>query len=104
MLFDWFKILKNLEEKRGKNEGEIRATVSKYSFPVSRMESEDTIVQCASNYMKENNLSLLSQLLKKVSAKLDSARKVNHADILVKLGQKGFPNRDFQYQRLRLYS
>ena len=104
MLFDWFKILKNLEEKRGKNEGEIRATVCKYSFPVSRMESEGTIVQCASNYMKENNLSLLSQLLKKVSAKLDSARKVNHADILVKLGQKGFPNRDFQYQRLRLYS
>ena len=104
MLFDWFKILKNLEEKRAKNEGEIRATVCKYSFPVSRMESEGTMVQCASNYMKENNLSLLSQLLKKVSAKLDSARKVNHADILVKLGQKGFPNRDFQYQRLRLYS
>ena len=104
MLFDWFKILKNLEEKRAKNEGEIRATVCKYSFPVSRMESEGTIVQCASNYMKENNLSLLFQLLKKVSAKLDSARKVNHADILVKLGQKGFPNRDFQYQRLRLYS
>ena len=104
MLFDWFKILKNLEEKRAKNEGEIRATVCKYSFPVSRMESEGTIVQCASNYMKENNLSLLSQLLKKVSTNLDSARKVNHADILVKLGQKGFPNRDFQYQRLRLYS
>ena len=60
------------------------------------MESEGTILQCASNYMKENNLSLLSQLLEKVSTKLDSARKVNHADILVKLGQKGFPNRDFQ--------
>ena len=28
--------------------------------------------------------------------KLDSAREVNHADILVKLGQKGFPDRDFQ--------
>ena len=60
------------------------------------MESEGTILQCASNYMKENNLSLLSQLLEKVSTKLDSSRKVNHADILVKLGQKGFPNRDFQ--------
>ena len=32
----------------------------------------------------------------KVSTKLDAARKVNHADILVKLGQKGFPNTDFQ--------
>ena len=62
------------------------------------MESEGTsdVLQCASNYMKENNLSLLSQLLEKVSTKLDSARKVNPADILVKLGQKGFPNRDFQ--------
>ena len=28
--------------------------------------------------------------------KLDSAREVNQADVLVKLGQKGFPNRDFQ--------
>ena len=28
--------------------------------------------------------------------KIDSAREVNQADILVKLGQKGFPNRDFQ--------
>ena len=46
--------------------------------------------------MKENKLSLLSQLLEKVSTKLDAARKVNHADILVKLGQKGFPNTDFQ--------
>ena len=46
--------------------------------------------------MKENNLSLLFLLLEKVSPKFDSARKVNHADILVKLGQKGFPNRDFQ--------
>ena len=53
-------------------------------------------MQCASNYMKEKNLSLLSQLIEKVSAKLDSARKVNDADILVKFGQKGFPNRDFQ--------
>ena len=60
------------------------------------MESEGTIMQCASNYMKEKNLSLLSQLIEKVSAKLDSARKVNDADILVKFGQKGFPNRDFQ--------
>ena len=60
------------------------------------MESEGTSLQCASNYMKENNLSSLSQLLEKVSTKLDSARKINHADILVKLGQKGFPNRDFQ--------
>ena len=57
------------------------------------MESEGTILQCASNYI---NYSLLSQLLEKVSTKLDSARKVNHADILVKLGQAGFPNRDFQ--------
>ena len=96
MLFDWFKILKTLEEKRVKNETESHAILRKYSFPVSRMESEGTIVQYASNHVKENNLSLLSQLLEKVSAKLDSARKVNHADISVKLGQKGFPNRDFQ--------
>ena len=89
MLFDWFKILKNLEEKRRKNEGEIHAILRKYSFPVLRMESEGTILQFASNYIKENNLE-------KVSRKFDSARKVNHADILVKLGQKGFPNRDFQ--------
>ena len=34
--------------------------------------------------------------VEKVSTKLESARKVNHAGILVKLGQKGFPNRDFQ--------
>ena len=60
------------------------------------MESEGTILQCASNYMKETNLSLLSHLLEKVSTNLHSARKVNQADILVKLGQKGFPNRDFQ--------
>ena len=96
MLFDWFKILKTLEEKRGKNETEIHAILRKYSFPVSRMESERTILQCASNYMKESNLSLLSQLLEKLSTKLDSARKINHADIVVKLGEKGFPNRDFQ--------
>ena len=43
--------------------------------------------------MKENNLSLLSQLLEKVSTKIDSARIVNHANILVKLGQKMFTNR-----------
>ena len=60
------------------------------------MESEGTTLQCASNYLKENNLSLHSQLLEKSSTKLGSARKVNHADILVKLGQKGFLNRDFQ--------
>ena len=35
-------------------------------------------------------------MLEKVSTEFDSARKVNHADILVKVGQKGFPNRDFQ--------
>ena len=35
-------------------------------------------------------------MLEKVSTELGSARKVNHADILIKLGQKGFPNRDFQ--------
>ena len=46
--------------------------------------------------MKEKNFSLLSQMLEKVSTKPDSARKVNHADILDKLGQKWFPNRDFQ--------
>ena len=57
------------------------------------MESKGTILQCASNYMKENNLSLLSQLLEKVSTKIDSARIVNHANILVKLGQKMFTNR-----------
>ena len=57
------------------------------------MESKGTILQCASNYMKENNLSLLSQLLEKVSTKIDSARIVNHTNILVKLGQKMFTNR-----------
>ena len=57
------------------------------------MESKGTILQCASNYMKENNLSLLSQLLEKVSTKIYSARIVNHANILVKLGQKMFTNR-----------
>ena len=41
--------------------------------------------------------------LEKVSTKLDSARKVNHADILVKLGQKVFSNKDFQSGR-GLYS
>ena len=96
MLFDWFKILKTLEEKRGKHETETHAILCKYYFPISRVESEGTILQCASNYMKEKNISLLLQLLEKVSAELDSARKVNHADILVKLGQKGFANRDFQ--------
>ena len=96
MLFDWFKILKNLEKKRRQNEGEIHAILHRYSFLVSRMESEGTILQCASNYMKKNNLSLLSQLLEKVYAKLDSTRKVNHADILVTLSQNGFPNRCFQ--------
>ena len=57
------------------------------------MECKGIILQCVSNYMKENNLSLLSLLIEKVSTKHDSA---NHADALVKLGQKGFPNRDFQ--------
>ena len=95
MLFDSVKVLKNLEEKRGKNETEIHAILCKYSFPVSRMESEGTILQGASNYIKENNFSLLPWLLEKVFTKLDSARKVNHADILVKFGQKEFPNRDF---------
>ena len=75
MLFDWFKILKTLEEKRGKNETKIQAILRKYSLPVSRMESGGTILQCASNYMKENNLSLLSQLLEKVSTKPACARK-----------------------------
>ena len=60
------------------------------------MELEGTTLQCASNYMKENNLFLLSQLLEKVSTTLDFATKVNHANILVKLGRKGFHNRDFQ--------
>ena len=36
------------------------------------------IVRCASDYIKENNLSLLSQVREKVFTKLDSARKVNH--------------------------
>ena len=49
MLFGWFKILNSLEEKRDKNETEIHAIFRKYSFPVSRMESEGTILQCASN-------------------------------------------------------
>ena len=88
MLFDWFKTLKTLEEKRGKNEAEIQAVLQKYSFPVARMESQGIILQCASNYMKENNVSLPSQLLEKVPTKLDSTRTVNHADIWVKLGQK----------------
>ena len=64
MLFDWLKILQNLEEKRGKNQTEIHAILRKYYFPVSRMESESTILQCASNYIKGNNPSLLSQLKK----------------------------------------
>ena len=64
MLFDWLKILKNLEEKRGKNQTEIHAILCKYYFPVSRMESESTILQCALNYTKGNNPSLLSQLKK----------------------------------------
>ena len=68
------------------------------------MESEGTILKCASNYVKENNLSLLSQFLEKVSTKLDAARKVNHVDILVKLGQKVFPNRDFQSEAYILSS
>ena len=89
MLLDWFKIIKIMEEKRGKNEGEIHEILRKYTFLVSRMESEGTTLQCAPNYMKENNLFLLLQLLEKVSRKLDSARKLNHADILVKLGQEG---------------
>ena len=35
--------LETLEEKRGKNETEIHAILRKYSFPVSRMESEGTV-------------------------------------------------------------
>ena len=54
MLFDWFKTLKTLEEKRGKNEAEFQAVLHEYSFPVARMESEGIILQCASNYRKEN--------------------------------------------------
>ena len=62
----------------------MRFFVSSYSFPVLKMEAEVTILQSASHHTKENNLSLPSQLLEKVSTKLDPARKVNHADILVK--------------------
>lgn len=51
--------------------------------------------------MREKNLPLLSELLENVSVKLDSVRKVNHADSLVKL--KGFPNTDFQSEAY-LYS
>ena len=43
--------------------------------------------------MKESNLFCLSQLLGKVSSKLDTIRKVTEG---VLLGQKTFPNRDFQ--------
>ena len=78
MLFDWFKILKNLEKKKGKNGAEIYEILCKYLVPVLKMESEGTVLQCASNYMKENTLSLLSQLIEDVSTKLES-------DILVKL-------------------
>ena len=78
MLFDWFKILKNLEKKKGKNDAEIYEILCKYLIPVLKMESEGTVLQCASNYMKENTLSLLSQLIEDVSTKLES-------DILVKL-------------------
>ena len=61
------------------------------------MESKGTILQCVSNYMKEINLSLLSLLIEKVYTKVGSARKMNHADTLVKLGQKKFlKRRDFQ--------
>ena len=89
MLFDWFKILKNLEKKKRKNDAEIHEILCKYLVPVLKMEFEGTVLQCASNYMKENTLSLLSQLIEDVSTKLKS-------DILVKLDQKGFPNRYFQ--------
>ena len=81
---------------RGKNKTKIHGIVCKYYFPVSRMESEGAILQCAPNYMKESNLSLLSQFFEKASTKLDFARKINHADIVVKIGEKGSPNRDFQ--------
>ena len=69
-----------------------------YSFLVNRMESEG-ILQYDSNYMKKKNISLLSQFLAKVSTKLDSVRKVNHADILLKLDQKDFLTEIFN-QRL----
>ena len=78
MLFDWFKILKSLEKKKGKNDAEIHEILCKHLVPVLKMESEGTVLQCASNYMKENTLSLLSQLIEDVSTKLES-------DILVKL-------------------
>ena len=87
-LFDWFKTLKNLE-KPEKNEAEIHAVFRKYYFPIMTMEFEGTILE-----RQRKKISLLSQLLEKVSTKLDSARKVNHADSLI--DQKVFLNRDFQ--------
>ena len=53
MLYDWFKILKNLKRNRDKTQVEIHAILRNFSFPFSRMESEGTILQCASSYMKE---------------------------------------------------
>ena len=95
MLFDWFKIL-NIWRKR---QAKIKVKSMQFFVSILVLLQEWNVrvqFQSASNYMKENKLSLLSQLLEKVSTKLDSARKMNHADILVKLGHEGFPNRDFQ--------
>ena len=66
MLFDWFKILKNLEEKRGKNEGEIHAILHRYSFPVSRMESEGTLyfLSCLKKFL--HSLTLLEKYIFKM--------------------------------------
>ena len=46
MLFDWFKISKTLEEKRGKNETEIHASLCNQSFPVLELELEIYISAC----------------------------------------------------------
>ena len=54
--------------------------------------------------MLKNNLPLLSQFLEKVSTNLGSTIKVNHADNLVKLGQKEFPKKHFQSEASSIYT
>ena len=107
MLFDWFKILKNLEEKRGKNQTEIHAILCKYYFQVLYLKilaSLQVLFSCFENGIWEYYFTMCFKLykrkqsvftfsvekVKKVFTKLNYAKKVNHADILVKLGQKGF--------------
>ena len=47
------------------NQVEIHAILRKYSFPVSRMESECTILQCPLNYIKEVPVILVNRWMAK---------------------------------------